>query len=184
MDINTTVAQNVKRIREGKKLTLETAAQLTGVSRSMLAQIEKGDVNPTISILWRIAAGYKVSFSQLIDRHSDAAVVIPAGSIKTLVEDEGRFINSPIFPFEDGAGFEIYRIEIRADGSLAAEPHMAGTEEYITVFAGEIEIGAGDAVFRLRTFDSVRFKGDVPHYYRNIGEGTAQLSMLIRYTQQ
>ena len=184
MDINLTVAQNVKRIREAKKLTLEAAAQLTGVSRSMLAQIEKGDVNPTISILWRIAAGYKVSFSQLIDRHSDTAVVIPAGSIKTLVEDGGRFINSPIFPFEDSAGFEIYRIEMLAGGSLAAEPHIAGTEEYITVFAGEVEIGAGEDVFHLRTFDSVRFKADVPHYYRNVGKEHAQLSMLIHYTQR
>ena len=44
-----------------KKLTLDAAAGLTGVSRSMLAQIEKGEVNPTISVLWKIANGYKSS---------------------------------------------------------------------------------------------------------------------------
>lgn len=51
MDVTNIVAMNIKSIRERKKLTLDAAAELTGVSRSMLAQIEKGDVNPTISVL-------------------------------------------------------------------------------------------------------------------------------------
>ena len=63
MDITNTIAANTKQIREQKKLTLDAAASITGVSRSMLAQIEKGEVNPTISVLWKIANGYKVSFT-------------------------------------------------------------------------------------------------------------------------
>ena len=51
MDIAVTIAANTKRIRETKKLTLDAAASATGVSRSMLAQIEKGEVNPTISVI-------------------------------------------------------------------------------------------------------------------------------------
>ena len=46
------VSENARRLREEKRLTLDEAARLTGVSRSMLAQIEKGDVNPTISMVW------------------------------------------------------------------------------------------------------------------------------------
>ena len=45
MDINSAVSKNIKNIREKKKLTLDSASSVTGVSRSMLAQIEKGDVN-------------------------------------------------------------------------------------------------------------------------------------------
>ena len=41
LEINTVVAENAKRLREEKRLTLDEAARLTGVSRSMLAQIEK-----------------------------------------------------------------------------------------------------------------------------------------------
>ena len=66
MDITNTIAANAKRIREEKKLTLDAAASATGVSRSMLAQIEKGEVNPTISVVWKIANGYKVSFTSLV----------------------------------------------------------------------------------------------------------------------
>ena len=53
MDIQKNVGQNIKTSREQKKITVDAASKLTGVSRSMLAQIEKGEVNPTISILWK-----------------------------------------------------------------------------------------------------------------------------------
>ena len=48
ININLEVGRNIKRLREEKKLTLDGAAGVTGVSRSMLAQIEKGDVNPLL----------------------------------------------------------------------------------------------------------------------------------------
>ena len=51
MEVTDVIAGNAKRFREQRKLTLDAAAALTGVSRSMLAQIEKGDVNPTVSVL-------------------------------------------------------------------------------------------------------------------------------------
>lgn len=73
MDIQKNMGKNIKTIREQKKITLDSAAKLTGVSRSMLAQIEKGEVNPTISILWKIANGYKVSFTSLVKYDASSA---------------------------------------------------------------------------------------------------------------
>ena len=58
---------------------------------------------------------------------------------------------------------------------------LPGTEEYVTVFAGEAEIGLPGETYRLRTGDSLRFPADQPHRYRNPGAEEAQLSMLIWY---
>ena len=66
-------------------------------------------------------------------------------------------------------------------GRLDAQPHLRGTEEYVTVFQGPVEIGVDGEVYRLKTGDSIRFPGDVPHQYINAGELPAQLSMLIYY---
>ena len=70
------VSENARRLREEKRLTLDEAARLTGVSRSMLAQIEKGDVNPTISMVWKIANGYKVSFTSLVEPARERPVLL------------------------------------------------------------------------------------------------------------
>ena len=181
MDLQKVIGENVKAIRERKKLTLDAAAKQTGVSRSMLAQIEKGDVNPTISVLWKIANGYKVSFTSLMDNHMQTPLLIRAQEVSPLVEDEGRYLNYPTFPFREDRLFETYRIRIEPNGMLQAQPHMAGTEEYITVFSGSVEICAGGASFCLAEGDSLRFRADTEHAYRNIGQTPAQLHMLIYY---
>ena len=66
--MNTIVAKNIKRLREEKKLSMEELAKLSGVSKSMLAQIERGDGNPTLSTLWKISNGMKVPFDALTVR--------------------------------------------------------------------------------------------------------------------
>lgn len=182
MEFQQAVARNIREIRERRRLTLDAAAKLTGVSRSMLAQIERGDVNPTISVLWKIANGYKTSFTSLFDTdEAGAHLLIRSGEVTPLVEDEGRYINRPAFPFQADTHFETYLIEIKAGGSLEAQPHMGGTEEFLTVFAGQVEITAGEERFLLEKGDSLRFRADVDHAYHNAGEETAQLHMLIFY---
>ena len=183
MDVTTVVAANVRAIRESKKLTLDAAAASTGVSRSMLAQIEKGEVNPTISVLWKIANGYKVSFTSLVERRREPVSVVRQRDVPPLSEDEGRYMNYPIFLFDEKKLFETYRICIEPDGELAAQPHLAGAEEYITVFSGELELTVGKERFALNTGDSIRFCADVPHGYRNPGAERTELSMLIYYSK-
>ena len=179
MDITNDVARNVKALRERKKLTLDGAAELTGVSRSMLAQIEKGDVNPTISVLWKIAIGYKVSFSALVEQGRERTQVLRTP--QPLEEDGGRYRIYPAFTFGEGTPFECYRVEIEPGGGLSAQPHMRGTEEFLTVFAGTAEITVDAEVFRLAPGDSIRFFADVPHGYRNAGGQTVEMNMLICY---
>ena len=134
MDVTSTVAANAREIREHKGLTLDRAAALTGVSRSMLAQIEKGEVNPTISVLWKMANGYKVSFTSLVENRCGTASVLRLSDSEPLAEDSGRYLNYPIFPFDESRLFETYRIVIKAGGALSAQAHLKGAEEYITVF--------------------------------------------------
>ena len=60
-DINKIVAENLREIRRLRKLSLDGLAELTGVSKSMLGQIEREESNPTLQTLWKIAAGLRVS---------------------------------------------------------------------------------------------------------------------------
>lgn len=181
MSINAVVSQNIKNARKQRNLTLDGASAATGVSRSMLAQIEKGEANPTISVIWKIAKGYKMPFTALVASDSGETQVVKAASIEPFVESDGKYLNYPIFGFDGRKDFEIYRIEILKGGFLKAEAHLDGTQEYITVFAGDIEISVADQKYELHTGDSIRFTADVPHSYRNIGEKDVELSMILYY---
>lgn len=71
-------------------------------------------------------------------------------------------------------------MEIKREGTLSAEAHK-GTEEFITVFDGELVIRVNDDEFRLKRGDSIRFKADRPHTYMNPGDTLTKLSMTIYY---
>ncbi len=57
---NLNIGKQLKKIRQGRELSLDEAAVLTEVSKPMLGQIERGQSSPTITTLWKIATGLKV----------------------------------------------------------------------------------------------------------------------------
>lgn len=57
----------IKEYREQKKLSYRQLEILSGVSRTMISNIEKGKRSPTIDILDRLAQGLRVSIHDLIE---------------------------------------------------------------------------------------------------------------------
>ena len=183
MDVTGMVASNLKSLREERKLSLDAVAKLTGVSKSMIGQIERGEVNPTISVLWKIANGLKISFSALLEKPAQQMQVIKAGDFRPLVECGGGFINHPLFPFDERTRFETYRLEILPGVRFESEPQLTGTEEYLTVFTGTIQLVVDGASCALKQGDSVRFQADVSHSYENTGEALAEVFLVIYYAR-
>lgn len=182
-NINSVVADNLKRLREERKLSLEALAKLSRVSKSMLGQIERGEANPTVSTVWKIAGGLKVSFTELMTRPEKNYEVVDIRQVDPLLEDEGRYRNFPVFSFDAERRFEMLYIEIDPGGRLEAEAHPAGTQEFITAFSGELSVFAGGEIFSLARGFSLRFKADGPHSYQNTGSEVCRLSMVIYYPE-
>lgn len=180
-DITLLVAQNLKRIRDEKKLSLERLADLTGVSKSMLGQIERGESSPTISVVWKIANGLKISFTSLVSVPQEDTSVIQKAGIKPMVEDNGKYRLYPFFPIEENRGFEIYVVEMDRGCYLSSEPHPDGAQEFITVFAGELTVRVNDQEYRITEGDSIRFRADRNHSYHNSGEVTTVTHLVIHY---
>ncbi|MFP3387600.1 helix-turn-helix domain-containing protein [Brevibacillus sp. SIMBA_040] len=180
-EIHLIIAKNLKSFRESKKLSLERVAELTGVSKTMIGQIERGESSPTITTIWKIANGLKMSFTSLIKNQQPDTKVVLQNEIQPLTEDNGKYRVFPTFPFEDERRFEMYAVEIDQGGYLSADAHREGTEEFITVFAGELTLRVQDNEFTVKSGDSIRFKADRPHTYQNAGEALIRLSMVIYY---
>ena len=62
MEIYQAVGQNIHRIRKAQQLSIDRAAALSGVSKSMLGQIERGLVNPTVSVGARLCGGKVIRY--------------------------------------------------------------------------------------------------------------------------
>ncbi|MFJ7736445.1 helix-turn-helix domain-containing protein [Lysinibacillus sp. NPDC097287] len=180
-EIHLVLARNLKAIREKEKLSLEKVAQLSGVSKTMIGQIERGESSPTLTTIWKIANGLKISFTSLINNPQPDTTVVLKDEIQVLTEDNERYRVYPSFPFQEDKRFEMYTIEIEKEGTLSSDSHKEGTEEFITIFDGEVTIEVIDGQYTLQSGDSIRFKADRPHTYTNSGETLARLSMTIYY---
>ncbi|MFD2880742.1 helix-turn-helix domain-containing protein [Paenibacillus rhizoplanae] len=51
--IHVRIGQNLQRIRKQRGLSLDKLAALTNVSKGMLHQMERGDIQPTVTIVWK-----------------------------------------------------------------------------------------------------------------------------------
>lgn len=171
----------MKALRQHEKLSLEKVAQLTGVSKTMIGQIERGESSPTLATIWKIANGLKVSFSTLIEQQQETVQLKRKNQQPQLVEDDGKYRISAIFPFDVQRRFEIYDVEMDVTSKLQSEAHREGTEEFLTIYEGQLTLFVGDETFHLNEGDAIRFKADVAHCYENRGETLLKLAMTIYY---
>ena len=180
-ELSLIIAHNLKRIRQERKLSLDKVADLTGVSKSMLGQIERGVSNPTVTTIKKISTGLRVSVTLLINSPQYDAVVVKTSDIEPLIEENGSYRVYPVFPYEDGRSFEIYTVEFDQGCLYRADAHSERTEEFITVFEGELTVLVNDTEYAVKQGDSIRFKADKPHVYHNTGNGLARLNMVLHY---
>lgn len=175
------LAANLKRLREERRLSLDMVAESTGVSKSMLGQIERGESNPTLQTVWKIANGLRVSFSRLVDVPEPEAEVVSVGCLKPILGDSGRFRVYPLFPYRESTRFEIMAVELEGGAFSASEAHAPGTVEYLLVAEGRIEIEVGGQRRSLRKGDSMRYRADQGHSYRNDGRKKCSFHMVMFY---
>lgn len=180
-NFNNVVGDNLKCLREEKGLSLDKVAEITGVSKSMLGQIERGETNPTINTLWKIGNGLKVPITSFINQERTPVVVISLDKLNPVLEDQGRLKLYTIFPYDNDKRFELFCMLMEAGCNIKSDGHFKGVEEYITVYEGEIEMCIGDKKYRLCKGNTINFLADIPHSYQTIGEGNAVASMMIYY---
>lgn len=84
-----------------------------------------------------------------------------------------------LFPDDENRKFSVYYMELAPGSRWQSEPHLRGTTEFVTLFAGAIEIAADQKDIVVQAGESVRFQGDTTHAYRNISDQTTILHMIL-----
>ena len=75
-DIVTRLASHLKEARRAKGLSLDAVAKLSGVSRTMVSQIERGESSPTVATLWNLTQALQVDFAGLLEGKPEPGIVV------------------------------------------------------------------------------------------------------------
>ncbi|MBO3064255.1 helix-turn-helix domain-containing protein [Staphylococcus shinii] len=180
-EINDIIAENLKLFRKQNGYSLEYLSVLTEVSKTMLGQIERKESIPSITTLWKIANGLKVSFAELTQDNEEFVKKITIHDIQPLTSSEDKYSIYPYFKFDIAKKFESHMVIIEPGGTVNGEPRGSSANEYITVFDGTLTLVLGDERVVVKKDESIKFNGNLFHKYLNEHDSTLRLNMIIHY---
>ena len=177
------LGRKVRQLRHDKGWSLEALSQVSGVSRSMLSQIERQQANPTLVVTLRIARAFGVELSDLVP-HPGASSLIEV--VRTT--DRAYHYRSDmdcrirtLSPLHLEKDVEFYEVRLPRSGALRSSAHFQGTREFLTVQKGRVRVQSGRDAEDLGAGDSASYRADVDHALINLGRSEALLLLVDIY---
>jgi len=181
--INRHLGARVKQLRAERGWSLEALANASGVSRSMLSQIEREQANPTLAVTQRIARAFSMSLGDLVEAPgvTSSVTVIRADDRAYHYRSDKNCRIRTLSPLNLEKDVEFYEVQLQAGGALRSAPHFAGTREFLTVESGQVRVESGTDAEDLRPGDSASYRADVPHAILNTGKSLASMFLVDIY---
>lgn len=177
------ISKTLKSLRKEKGWSLDKASKITGVSKAMLGQIERGESSPTIATLWKIASGFETSFSSFVEDPSplQQKPIHRIAPLQQIHPKDDKIKVMPIFPYDTALNFEVFIIELYPGCEHLSPPHQKGVIEHVIVSQGDIEVLVNNSWYHIKTGEGLRFNADIPHGYRNTTNKKAVINDMIHY---
>ncbi len=177
-DIHDRLATNLRAARQARGLSLEAVARLSGVSRSMVSQIERGESSPTVATLWNLTQALQVDFAGLVEPRVAPAIAVVRAGQAPVIAARGTCVRIRILSAPEAVGrHEVYELVFEDRGALVSEPHAPGCREHLTVIEGTLAVASGGVEDRLSTGDTAHYAADVAHAIR--AEGAARALLIV-----
>jgi transcriptional regulator with XRE-family HTH domain len=177
------VGINLRKLRQERGISIQELAEATDVSKLTLGNIERGEANPSLAILWKLANGLTVPLSALISVEHEVSISRTNSGKKIISENDACTFE---YMFDDTSygSIEIHRATIKPNSEYkySSGAHQPGVIEYMTVMKGELKIKIEDDYFHLNEYDAIKFDGDKDHTYINSTDTEAVLHFVMNYT--
>lgn len=181
--INEDLGRRVKKLRGDRGWSLEELASASGVSRSMLSEIERERANPTLSVTYRIACAFGLTLQELIESADSASSIqiIRASERAQIFRKDKQCQIRTLSPLNLEKDVEFYEVRLPLNGELRSQPHVDGTREFLTVEEGSVALESGNFREDLEKGDSATYRADVDHTITNAGGSEAVLFLVVIY---
>ena len=174
------VARKIKKLRTERGYTMEKLADLANCSKAYISQIEKGLVQPSVSILSRLASALEVSVSEIFRDTSirdNRQWKLRKAERRKIHYPDGKVVSHLLTKGVFSKKMQPLLSIIQPQGSMGSEEllsHPLGSEEFVLVLKGEIHFKIGDEEILLGEGDTIYFNGDLPHRWVNNSNKNAE----------
>ena len=176
-NLGSILGRSLRAARRRAGLTMDTLAEMSGVSQPHLSQMENGRVSPSISTLYRLANALGVSPQQLLPSMAgDELQVIRAGSTPaTPILDSPTAAAARVLVGSPDKLLQVQEVAV-APGQDLGQWFKHEGEEFVYVTAGSILVELlGGSSGELAAGDSAWYDATVEHRWQLAGDQPAQL---------
>jgi len=177
------IGEQVRKYRKKLQLSLTALANLSGVSKAMLSQVEQGKANPTVAVAAKIAEAMHLTVGQLLGEDQTARkleVIRAKDRVYDYLANEQCAIRT-LSPLWLGKDVEFYRIDFRPGGKLESQAHFRQTSELVVVAQGQVKVSSAEKNEVLNIGDSAYYPADVPHCIENPTQQASTVFLVVRY---
>ena len=174
------LGNQLRKLRNQNEMTLEQLSEKTEVSKITLGNIERGEDNQSLTVIWKFANALQVPISVLLAENNDIAIS-RVGEARAIISEDGVCTLEPMFSSSKDH-LEIYRAYIKPNSEYKPGPHQFGIVEYLTVMTGEIIVRVKQEQFHLKQYEGIRFQGDHDHSYLNPTSEITVLHFVMTYS--
>ena len=118
-DIHDRLAASLREARKARGLSLDAVAKLSGVSRSMVSQIERGESSPTVATLWNLTQALQVDFAGLLEGRPAPGIEITRASAAPVIARSPGVRIRILSPAEAVGEHEVYDLSFEPGAALA-----------------------------------------------------------------
>lgn len=179
------IGRRLREIRLRKNMTLSEIEALSGVSKSMLSQIERGRVNPTFARVWHLTRSLGVGVAELLGEvsshfeESRQFEHVKVYRTPTITSSDGLCMTKILNPVRFPLPFEWYEVTLERGGALRANAHGNGAWEHMTVASGRVIVEIGGKETTLEEGETVRYAAEQPHGVRNAARGVSKVFLVL-----
>jgi transcriptional regulator with XRE-family HTH domain len=181
-DVHQRIAERVSGLRASRGLSLEVLATKSGVSRSMISLIERGESSPTAVVLEKLATGLGVPMASLFDAvKPPSAPVARAKEQPPWRDPQSGYVRRNVSPSGADSPIQIVEVSFPAGARVAYEtgPREPRVHQQVWVQEGSIDITVGDERHRLQTGDCLALVLDRPLMYHNPTRKPARYAVVL-----
>lgn len=163
----------IRKIRERRGMTMKDVATRAGISESMISQIERDRVSPSLDTLLTMAKVLRIDFEYLFQNYKKANEVSIVRAKKRNQVIKGPVRYEQLSRFSDGAQehtIEAFLLTIESGAEKGDQEYGHPGSELGFVLQGNGKLFYGKEVYELEEGDSLSFRSDNPHRLQNTGD--------------
>lgn len=176
MDINHLIAMRIRQLRDAHDLSLAALAERSGVSRSNISLIERGESSATATVLDKLSAALGVTVASLFEQESETPVPVSRAADQPVWTDPASgYVRRNLSPLV-ASPIQLVEVSFPPGRRVAYETAVRDidVQQQVWLIEGAMEVTVGESHWALSAGDCLAMRLDQPITYHNASDKPAR----------